>query len=149
MWRSPGDAFTSFDPSKGCTVQLDAMAFSATLPLSGLELHVRVPQADGRAKQYRIAVAPARVFALHGHEVRVIGYNLDTSGSHAYRVAVRPEGSAQVYFDSQELGTLPGEWVENSESAHHGIAIGKPYDGGTLTATVERVSYDPGGAFAP
>jgi sialate O-acetylesterase len=151
LWHSPADSFASVDPAKGCTVQLDALAFSATLPLSGLELHVRVPYPDSRLKQYRIAVAPSRVFALHGSEVRVIGYNLDTAGSHAYRIAMRPEGSAQIYFDSRELGTLPGEWVEPSGagSATPGVSIGKPYDGGTLTATIERVSYDLGGAFQP
>jgi hypothetical protein len=150
LWNSPPDLFASVDPAKGCTVQLDALVFSATLPLSGLELHVRVPSPNGRVKQYRIAVAPSRVFALHGSEVRVIGHNLDTAGSHAYRIAVRPEGSAQIYFDSQELGTLPGEWIEKSAgSAGAGVSIGKPYDGGTLTATIERVSYDLDGAFQP
>jgi sialate O-acetylesterase len=151
FWHGPAEAFAPVDPAKGCTVQLDALAFSATLPLSGLELLVRVPYPDGRLKQYRIAIAPARVFALHGSEVRVIGYDLDTAGSHAYRIAVRPEGAAQIYFDSRELGTLPGEWVESpgTNSATPGISIGKPYDGGTLTATIERVSYDGGGAFQP
>jgi hypothetical protein len=82
--------------------------------------------------------------------VRVIGYNLDTSGPHAYRIAVRPEGSAQIYFDSRELGTLPGEWLDSSgASAGPGVSIGKPYDGGTLTATIERVSFDVDGAFQP
>jgi sialate O-acetylesterase len=149
FWRTAADAFKSVEPSKGCTVELEALVFSATLPLSGLELHVRVPHADGRIKQYRLAIAPARVFGLHGDEVRVLGHNLNTSGSHAYRIAVRPEGSAQVYFDSTELGTLPGEWIEQSDAAQPGIAIGKPYDGGTLTATIERVSYDVEGAFQP
>jgi sialate O-acetylesterase len=149
LWHSPADSFASIDPAKGCTVQIDALAFSATLPLSGLELHVRIPYPDGRLKQYRVAIAPARVFALHGSEVRVIGYNLDTAGSHAYRIAVRPEGSAQIYFDSRELGTLPGEWVESSRSAMAGVSIGKPYDGGTLTATIEQVSVDAGGAYQP
>jgi hypothetical protein len=150
LWNSPTDAFASVDPAKGCTVQLDAFVFSATLPLSGVELHVRVPDPNGRIRQYRIAVAPSRVFALHGSEVRVIGYNLDTAGSHAYRIAVRPEGSAQIYFDSQELGTLPGERIEKpAGSAGPGVSIGKPYDGGTLTATIERVSYDVDGAFQP
>jgi sialate O-acetylesterase len=150
LWQSPADAFTPVDPNKGCTVELQALVFSATLPLSGLELHVRVPYPDGRLKQYRIAIAPSRVFALHGHEVRVIGYNLMTSGSHSCRIAVRPEGSAQIYFDSQELGTLPGEWIEKPEPPERaGISLGKPYDGGTLTATIERVSLDLDGAFQP
>jgi sialate O-acetylesterase len=149
LWRSPGDAFKSVDVSKGCTAEVHTSVFSATLPLSGLGLHVRVPYPDGRAKQYRIAIAPARVFALHEHEVRVIGYNLNTSGSHTYRIAVRPGGSAQIYFDSQELGTLPGEWIEKPEPATIGISIGKPYDGGALTATIEGVGYDVGGAFQP
>ncbi|MGB7160018.1 MAG: hypothetical protein WBD40_18270 [Tepidisphaeraceae bacterium] len=122
---------------------------SATSPLSGLELHVQLAHPDGRAKRYRIAIAPARVFALHNDEVRVIGYDLNTSGAHAYRIVVRPEGSAQIYFDSRELGTLSGEWIENPEPAHHFIAIGKPYEGGTLTATIERVSCDAQGPFQP
>jgi hypothetical protein len=149
FWRSPAAAFKTVDAGKGCTVEVQALVFSATLPLSGLELHVRVPQSDGRLKQYRISIAPATVFGLNGQEVRVLGRNLNTSGSHAYRIAIRPEGSAQVYFDSKEVGTLPGEWIEKSDAAHPGIAIGKPYDGGTFTATIERVSYDVDGAFRP
>jgi sialate O-acetylesterase len=150
LWHSPADAFASFDPAKGCTVQLDALVFSATLPLSGVELHVHVPHPDGRTKQYRIAIAPSRVLALHGSEIRMIGYNLDTSGSHAYRITVRPEASAQVYFDSRELGTLPGEWIDSTVAGTGpGISVGKPYDGGTLTTTIERLSYDLDGAFQP
>jgi sialate O-acetylesterase len=149
FWRSPAEAFKTADAAKGCTVEVQALVFSATLPLSGLELHVRVPQTDGRLKQYRISIAPAQVFGLHGQEVRVLGHNLNTSGSHAYRIAVRPEGSAQIYFDSTELGTLPGEWIEKSDAASPGIAVGKPRDGGTFTATIERVSYDLEGAFQP
>lgn len=149
FWRSPPDALASIDPAKGCTVEAKALVFSATAPLSGLELHVQLTHPDGRAKRYRIALAPGRVFALNNNEIRVIGYNVNTSGAHVYRIAVRPEGAAQIYLDGQELGTLPGEWIEKPEHLQHFIAIGKPYEGGTFTATIERVSCAPDGAFQP
>jgi sialate O-acetylesterase len=149
LWRSPADALRTHDVSKGFTAEVKAAVFSSTAPLSGLELHVQLSYPDGRAKRYRIAIAPGRVFALHDHEVRVIGYNLNTSGPHAYRVVVRPEGSAQIYFDSRELGTLPGEWNEKPDPARSFVAIGKPFEGGTFTATIERVSFDAEGAYQP
>jgi len=149
FWRSTPDAMASVDPAKGCTVEAKALIFSATSPLSGLELHVQLAHPDGRAKRYRIAIAPGRVFALNNNEIRVIGYNLNTSGAHTYRIAVRPEGTAQIYFDGQELGTLPGEWIDKPEHPEHFIAIGKPYEGGTFTATIERVGCDPDGPFQP
>ena len=149
FWRSGPDVLATVDPSKGSTVEVRVLVFSATSPLSGLELHVQLAHPDGRAKRYRVAIAPSRVFALHDNEVRVIGYNLNTSGPHTYRIAVRPEGSAQIYFDSRELGTLPGEWVEKPEPGHSFIAVGKPYEGGTFTATIERVGCDDEGAFKP
>ena len=49
--------------------EVKALVFSATLPLSGLELHVRLPYPDGRAKRYRIAIAPARVGAADHREI--------------------------------------------------------------------------------
>jgi len=41
---------------------------------------VQLAHPDGRAMRYRVAIAPGRVFALNNYEIRVIGYNLNTSG---------------------------------------------------------------------
>jgi len=131
LWRSPPDVLASVDPSKGCTVEVRGLVFSATAPLSGLELHAQLAYPDGRAKRFRIAIAPSRVFALHNNEIRVIGYNLNTSGSHAYRIAVRPEGSAQKLTFArlnQEMSGLEMELSGENALRYEDWAMRRPRD---------------------
>lgn len=146
----PGGAESvAFDPTKGCTVELQLQVVKITTPLSGVELAATLPDREKQLRTYRIAMSPMRLHGFTSNEIAVLGYNLDnTTGYHAYRISVRPDGIAQIYYDGREMGVLAGEPVTD-KTVGPSISWGKRAQGGGMTANVESISFDFNGAFAP
>jgi len=127
----------------GVTGEIRLQIYRATAPLTGVEFELR-----RGSKKYRIAVAPTHVYAYHGNEIRILARNLDNSTDyHAYRLAVRADGVAQIYFDARELGTLAGEPTD--DSANVSIGWGKRADKGDITVNIDCIAFDTEGAFQP
>ena len=130
----------------GFTAEIRAAVYRATMPLSGLEFEV-----CHSGRRYRIAVAPTHLYGYHGNEIRILGQNLDNcTDYHDYRISIRPDGTAQVYFDSRELGVLAGEPLpDGATSSRTSIGWGKRAPGGEMTVNVHQVAFDGEGAFEP
>lgn len=153
---SPGLAWTSDQPNafgdashtKGCTVDVRLQMYQASDPFRGFDIELALPQSSGQARRYRLSITPMCVCGFQGKETRILGHNLDNSSDyHTYRLAVRPDGVAQVYFDAQPLGVLSGEPDAKTTSAQ--LIVGKQIQSGDFVANLESVAWDLGGAYAP
>jgi len=146
LYWTTGDA-KNLQASKGATAEIDMQLVRATNPLRGFDFEMDMKQGDGTLRRYLLTIFPMEVQAWQGGEVRKIGYNLDNAGdSHRYRIAVRADGIAQVYFDDQPLGVLAGDVVPGEKSF---IRIGKTVSDGFLILHLGNVAFDTGGAYAP
>lgn len=150
-WKTSSDSpLAKAELTSGCTVELSAQLFQTSLPFNSIELQLRIPFKDKKLLQYRISIVPMRVYGFNVKETRLLGYNLNNVDNfHQYRIAVRTDGTAQVYMDSKLLGILPGEILENPLEEVASLVWGKLTQGGDLTANLEYISYEHRGAFQP
>jgi sialate O-acetylesterase len=151
-WRSPTLAWQrsiDFKPGSGVTAEIVTQVYRATAPQAGLDLELALV-VNGKLLRYRITVAPMRLYGLQDDEIRFLGVDLDNCTSpHAYRISVRPDGIAQVYYDGQLMGTLRATEGPADSAQSSWIRYGKLAPRGELTANVDVVSMDGGDAFAP
>ena len=149
-WASDtADGFGALHPGQGCTVEVRLQIYQASDPFRGFDIEANLPQAKGPSRTYRISVTPMGLCGIQGRETRVLGSNLDNNSRyHNYRVAIRPDGVAQVYFDDQPMGVLSGVPASGPISSPR-LTVGKLIPSGDLVANLESVSMDLGGAYAP
>jgi sialate O-acetylesterase len=139
-----------YDPANGFTAELKLQPYRFGAPVHGIELAVALKQVDGSIRRYRIEVSPMRVYGCNDDLTLVLGHNLNNSTApHVYRIAVRRDGVAQVYFDGQELGVLPGEVLKDAPADTPMISWGKRVTSGHMTVNAHSVAFDAGGAFSP
>ena len=132
-----------FSAARGLTVELNGTCERTGDPLHGVDVEIGY---GGR--RYRLTVYPMRLYAFDGSEVRILGSDLDNlSGAHRYRIAIRPDGGAQVYLDRELMGILTGEPVTGASRPY--IRIGKTFSSGEFVADLDYLAFDPSGAFAP
>jgi hypothetical protein len=90
-----------------------------------------------------------RLMAFQKKEIRIFSSNLDNmTDPHAYRLTVRSDGIAQVYFDGKPIGLFAGEEVVEGAPEQSYIRAGKQVEAGEFTVNVQRISYE-NGAFIP
>lgn len=134
----------------GITVEAMLQMFRATDPFRGFDIEVGLRKSARQLIRYRISIVPMRLFAFQKNEIRLLASNLDNgTACHAYRMAIRPDGVAQVYFDGQPTGIFEGEAVEGEPSEKSYIRIGKQVETGEFTANLNSAGFDTGGAFSP
>ena len=139
----------SVDVSKGVTVEAVIQVYRATDPFRGFDLEVGLKQADGKFVRYLVSTTPMRLVAFQKKEIRVFASNLDNmTDPHAYRLIVRPDGIAQVYFDGKPIGLFAGEEVVKDTPSQSYIRAGKQGENGEFTVNVQKLSY-ANEAFAP
>lgn len=130
----------------GLTAEMNAQIYRATDPFHGCDLEVDWPDPAGGFRRYRVSVLPMRVYVFQKNEIRLLASNLDNmTAPHRYRLAIRPDGVAQVYLDGEKLGLFAGEPVETDKAA---IRMGKLGTAGEFTANFHQLSYGAG-TFAP
>jgi len=138
------------EPNVGLTVEVRVLPHRFAHATRGFDLEVGVKQSDGKLRQYSLTIFPMRLHAFQGNEVRVLGANLDNcTAAHAYRLAIRADGVAQVYFDNEFKGTLGGELRDNDARGNSFIRIGKTTTEGEWVANLDHVAVEAGGAFEP
>lgn len=150
-WRTTESSpWSRFDPGKGCTVVLHAEVSEGTDPFHGLDVELVLPRPDGSAMRYRFSVQPLRVYGFTGMESRLMGSDLEnTTGQRAYRLAIRPDGGAQLYYGSRALGILPGDVVPEGTDGKALFRWGKFERVHRLDAKISRIEWDLTGAFSP
>jgi len=137
-----------FDPQKGCTIDLRAEVSEGTDPFHGLDLELTLPRQDGSIYRYRLSIQPLRVYGFSKEAVHVLGADVrNTADQITYRIAVRPDGGAQVYMDSKPLGMLPGEPVENPGDVVASFSWGKFDRKNRLDAKISSIGMDMSGGF--
>ena len=137
------------DATKGFTAEMKIQMYRATEPFRGFDLEVGVKTADGKFRRYLISTVPMVLTAFQKDETRIFDSNLDNGTSaHTYRISVRPDGMAQVYFDGEAAGLFEGEQVDEDIPEASYIRAGKQVEAGEFTANLFDVSFDTGGPFA-
>lgn len=151
MWTTTesGPAAT-FDSTKGITAEVRLQPTVVGDPLRGFDVEVGLKQADGRLMRYLISIAPMRLNAFRRNELWKFRSDLDNARERGtYRLAIRPDGVAQIYLDGERIGLLPGELVDGAKGAKSYVKIGKVFEGGEYIVTLFHVSVDTSGAYAP
>ncbi len=150
-WETTDESpLRSFDPSKGCTLTLCAQVSDGTDPFYGLDLHLELPRQNGSLYRYRLSIQPLRIYGFTEKGVHVLAADLaNTTRQCAYRIAIRPDGGAQLYMDSMPVGMLPVEEVKTTGVAVPSFRWGKLDRKNRLDAKVSRIEMDMTGGFAP
>ncbi len=139
-----------FDATAGVTVEARLLPYRIGNPTRGFDLEAVLKQQDGKFRRYSLTIFPMRLHAFQNNEVRVLGSNLDNcTAVHTYRVTIRADGVAQVYFDGELKGTLNGELLEKDIPETSFVRIGKTTTEGEWVVNLDHVAVENGGAFEP
>lgn len=145
-------AHPDIDPARGLT--LEAGVQVNTTGSGGFNIEADVAHAGGNIRRYRLAVYPGRMVAyrnvLGGRvpestETHLLRSDLDEA-HRILRIAIRPDGVAQIYDSDTIIGTTEGETVPGDSSC---LRVGKSTEGGKCVANITHLAFDTGGAFAP
>lgn len=147
FWEAYPQTTKTFDAQKGVTVEVKVQMYRATDPFRGFDVEVGLPRPEGGFRRYLLSILPMRLYAYQGKEIHLLGSNLDNmTDPHTYRIAIRGDGMAQVFYDGAPIGLFEGEVVEGGGEAY--LRVGKLADRGEFTANLHEVGIDPTGAFA-
>ena len=153
LWTTtPDGQAKAIDAKKGVTAEVLVQSSVIAHPLRGFDLEVGLKQPDGKLRRYLMSISPMQIRAFGRNEVHVVRAEADNSRQRiAFRIAVRPDGVAQVYADDQKLTLLEGELLDADENVPQAsyVRIGKSVEGGEYIATVVHAAFDAAGAFAP
>ena len=158
---SPSPAFywtaePEIDPARGITFQVTAQVNEVGNPTHGLDIEVGIKHADGSMRRYLLAALLTRIYTYQNFlggrvsesvETHLLRSDLDAK-SRVYRIAIRPDGVAQLYDSGKLLGTTSGEIIPKAASASY-LKFGKTVDYGAWSAAIYSAGFDTTGAFAP
>lgn len=142
------------DSRKGFTMEVAMHLFEAGNISGGFDVEAGLKLADGTFRRYRVSLFPSRIYTFQNFvggrvpdntQVRLLRSDMDDVG-HVIRLAVRPDGVAQIYDGAEVIGTTTGE-VTKEEKPY--LRFGKTEEGGKWSGAIYRASLDTGGAFAP
>lgn len=144
------------DPAKGVTFEVGMQVNEIGSSQRGFDMDVGVRQADGSLRRYLVTIFPSRIETFQnfvggrvseGMETRVLRSDLDVE-ARVMRMAIRPDGVAQIYDTGTLIGTTLGVTEPKTERNSY-LRFGKSLTSGGFSASVTSVGYDLGGAFAP
>ena len=142
--------------AKGITFQVTAQVNEVGNPTHGLDIEVGIKHADGSMRRYLLAALLTRIYTYQNFlggrvsesvETHLLRSDLDAK-SRVYRIAIRPDGVAQLYDSGKLLGTTSGEIIPKAASASY-LKFGKTVDYGAWSAAIYSAGFDTTGAFAP
>lgn len=133
---------------KGLTIEARIYAARSTNPELCFDFNLVVQLPDSSFRRYRLNIAPMRVSSQTTTELRTLAFDLDYNPA-VYRVALRPDGIAQIYRDGELLGTLSGVPAGEGEALRPTLTIGKTTASGAWAASVYHICTDNTGAYAP
>lgn len=144
------------DPGKGLTFEAAVYVYDAGAALHGFDLEACVKRADGTFRRYLLTAFPSRIYTFQNFvggrvpentQTRLLRSDMDDT-AHVFRMAIRPDGVAQLYDNGILIGTTAGETVKDSGGKPY-LRIGKTVQGGRWSASIYQAGFDTGGAFAP
>jgi hypothetical protein len=140
------------DATRGLTIEV-AVQVNAT-GREGFNIEAGIAGPQGTLRRYRLGVFPGRIVTYRNFlggrvpestETHLLCSDLDEE-ERILRMAIRPDGVAQVYDGDKVIGTTPGETVPGDSSY---LRIGKSAEGGRFSANLSHLAFDTEGAFAP
>jgi hypothetical protein len=146
----PGGAAQSLSADKGMTAEVLMQPSVMAHPLRGFDVEIGLKQSDGTMRRYLLSISPTQLRSYAHNEVRIIRGDADNARERvAYRIAVRPDGVAQVYRAGEKVTLLEGELLAKDAPEASYVRVGKGVEGGEYIATIVHAAFDTGGAFAP
>lgn len=145
-------ACPELDPARGLTVEAAVQVNEAGG--AGFNLEAGVKQPGGSLRRYRLTVFPSRVITYQNFlggrvpestETHLLRSDLDEA-ERVFRIAIRPDGVAQIYSGTEIIGTTRGETIAGDSSY---LRAGKTTEGGKWSTGLSHLAFDTGGAFAP
>lgn len=145
------------EAATGFTLEVAAHVTRVGHAERGLDLEACVPRADGSHRRYLLSVFPMKLLTYrnnlaprtsHATQTLLLRSDLDADTA-VYRLAVRPDGIAQLYYNGAVLGTTPGEILTGPAPARPYLRIGKTVTQGEWNANLVRIAFDATGAYAP
>jgi hypothetical protein len=147
FWEAEAPVANAFNAREGLTIELKVQLYRATDPFRGFDLEVGLPRPEGGFRRYLLSILPMRLYAFQGKEIRLLGSNLDNmTEPRAYRIAIRSDGMAQVFYDGAPIGLFSGTPTDDRDAAY--LRVGKQTPQGEFTANLHEVGIDTTGAFA-
>lgn len=145
------------DAAKGFTLEVAAHVTRTGHPDRGLDLEACLRRPDGTFRRYLLSAFPMKLQTYrnnlaprtsHATQTLVLRTDLDAEAA-VYRLAVRPDGIAQVYLNGEIVGTTPGETLTGPAPARPYIRIGKTVTQGEWNVSLQDIAFDLSGAYAP
>lgn len=137
------------DVRRGFTTEIALEVKASDADDDGVDFEVFARTGPLTVNQYRITVSRAAVHYRYDGKLEPLAEELDNSGRHVYRIAVRPDTAVQIYRDGTLLGVraadLRIDW--RAPARGHYIEFGAGSTG--VLANVGHVAYDLSGPYAP
>lgn len=141
----------------GFTFEVAAHVTRVGNPDRGLDLEAGLPRPDGTYRRYLLSAFPMKLQTYrnnlaprtsHATQTLVLRTDLEAEAA-VYRLAVRPDGVAQLYLNGEFIGTTPGETLVGPAPARSYLRLGKTVTQGEWNANLQHVAFDASGAYAP
>lgn len=145
------------DAHRGLTFEAKAYVTRVGNASRGLDLEAGVRGTDGTFRRYLITAFPMRLHTFQNNpaprntaapETHVLRSALENQPA-TYRLAIRPDGTAQIYVDGALVGTTTGEILSTDVPRRSYLRIGKTITGGEWAARIYHLGFDSAGAFSP
>lgn len=149
----------NLDARSGVTFEVKAFVTNVGNPDRGFDIEVGLRREDGSFRRHLISAFPMRLLAFENNPAPRISQATHTLllrsaldyGAAIYRIAVRPDGIAQIYLNGSLVGTNSGEVLSGPgptpERSY--LRVGKTVATGEWSATIHGVAFDTSGAYAP
>jgi sialate O-acetylesterase len=113
-------------------VEVNLQIYRSTAPLSGFDIQLVVNH-----RKYFVTIAPMRIYARENEQIILLEKNLDnTTAYNRYRISVREDGVAQVYYNDELTGLIRGE----SFYGDNHLLIGKTRGEGNMTVSMAYIN---------
>ena len=146
------EGFGGVDAAKGFAAEIGMQVVKSTARTRGIDFEAYVGDGSPRGRRYFITVTRTGVYWHDGRRFEALAEGLDNhSALHAYRLAVRPDGVAQVYRDGKLLAVRTAAAAVDSMLEPRGpyLQWGEGAGGSEADARVAHVAWDLGGASQP
>jgi len=136
------------DAAEGVTIEVTARVTAVGDSGEGLRFRLALPQVDGQAARYEISITRTGIYWYAGVWTPLREWVDNHTAPHRFRLAVRPDGAAQVYLDGELLGVrMPPIERPEYPCPSAGWGIGAADD--PCEAAVSGIALDSSGAYAP
>ena len=145
------DGFGKVDARKGFTVEIRMQVLKSTVDARGIDFEAYLGDGYSSGDHYFVGVTTGRVLWNDGG-FKVLADKLDNhSAMHTYRIAVRPDGVAQVYRDGEFLAVRPPRAGIDGMNRPRGpyLQWGEGAGGSEGDFLVSHVAHDLAGPFQP